>query len=124
MSSYAPSLEDVRAWNGANLGFRHVAIERSVFPTAIFDAGVPERAESVKVSEEYFPLYGILPVRGRPFTAEDTVWNAPGVVLISHAFWRSRFAADPAVVGRVVRIDGAPAETRPSASTRCRRAPR
>jgi predicted permease len=38
------------------------------------------------------------------------VWKAPGVVLISYAFWNSRFAADPAVVGRVVRIDGVPAE--------------
>ena len=109
-SSYAPSLEDVRAWSAANIGFRHIAIERSVFPTAIFDAGTPERAESVKVSEEYFPLYGISPVRGRLFTAADMVWQAPGVVLISHAFWNSRFAADPAAVGRVVRVDGVPAE--------------
>ncbi|HET9272560.1 MAG TPA: ABC transporter permease, partial [Vicinamibacterales bacterium] len=109
-SSYAPSLEDVRAWNAANVGFRHIAIERSVFPDPIFDAGVPERMESVKVNEEYFPLYGISPVRGRLFTAADTVWKAPGVVLISYAFWNSRFAADPAVIGRVVRIDGVPAE--------------
>jgi predicted permease len=109
-SRYAPSLEDVRAWNAANAGFQHIAIERSVFPTAIFDAGTPERAESVKVSEEYFPLYGISPVRGRLFTAADMVWKAPGVVLISHAFWNSRFAADASVIGRVVRVDGEPAE--------------
>jgi predicted permease len=110
VSSYAPSLADVRAWNAADAGFRHIAIERSVFPNGIFDTGVPERTESVKVSEEYFPLYEVSPVRGRLFTAADMVWNAPGVVLISHAFWNSRFAADPAVVGRLVRVDGAPAE--------------
>ncbi len=110
MTTFAPSLDDVRAWNAANAGFGHIAIERSVFPTGIFDAGVPERAESVKVSEEYFPLYGILPVTGRLFTAADTVWNAPGVVLLSHAFWISRFAADPGVIGRIVRVEGVPAE--------------
>ena len=110
MTTFAPSLEDVRAWNAANAGFRHVAIERSVFPTAIFDAGVPERADSLKVSEEFFPLYGISPLKGRLFTAADTVWKAPGVVLISCAFWTSRFAADPAAVGRIVRVEGVPAE--------------
>jgi putative ABC transport system permease protein len=109
-SDYAPSLADVRAWNAADSGVRHVAIERSVFPTGIFDAGVPERTESVKVSEEYFPLYGITPHLGRLFTAADTTWKAPGALLISYAFWHSRFGADPAVVGRVVRMDGQPAE--------------
>jgi predicted permease len=110
MSRFAPSLQDVRAWNGATIGFTHLAIERSVFPMDIFDAGVPERVESLKVSENYFPLFGISPVRGRMFAAADVVYGAPGVLLISHAYWNSRFAADPAAVGRVVRMDGIPAE--------------
>ncbi len=109
-SNFAPSFDDVRVWNSTDSGVRHVAIERSVFPNAIFDAGVPERVESIKVSEEYFPLYGISPLRGRLLTEADTTWKAPGVLLISYAFWHSRFAADPAVVGRVVRMDGVPTE--------------
>lgn len=110
LSNYAPSLADVRAWNAASVGFRHIAIERSVFPMEIFDAGVPERVESLKVSEDYFPLFGISPVRGRVFTVADVVHGAPGVVLISYGYWNSRFAADPAAVGRVVRMAGIPAE--------------
>jgi predicted permease len=109
-SSFAPSLDDVRAWNATNSGVQHVAVERSVFPRGIFDAGTPERVESVKVTEDYFPLFGISPSKGRLFTAADVAWKAPGVVLISNAFWHSRFAADPAAVGRVVRMDGVPAE--------------
>jgi putative ABC transport system permease protein len=110
MGRYAPSLQDVRAWNAAKIGFSHIAIERSVFPTGIFDAGIPERVESIKVCENYFPLYGISPVRGRLLTAADVVHGAPGVVLISYAFWNSRFGADSSAVGRVIRMDGVPAE--------------
>jgi putative ABC transport system permease protein len=107
-STAAPSLNDVRVWNAANAEVNHVAIRQTVFPNPIFDAGVPERVESIRVSEEYFRLLGVTPRLGRLFDAADVTADAPGVVLISHAFWRSRFGDDSAIVGRLVGIDGVP----------------
>ena len=50
------------------------------------------------------------PRLGRPFTAEEDRPGAAPVVLLGDGLWRSRFGADPGVVGRVVEIDRARVE--------------
>ncbi|MEZ5316422.1 MAG: ADOP family duplicated permease [Vicinamibacterales bacterium] len=58
------------------------------------------------VSGTYFDLVGAPPLMGRPLApADDRPGTAP-VVVISETMWRSRFAADPAIVGRAVRLNG------------------
>jgi len=68
--------------------------------------GGPERVTAVRVTEGFFDLLGVRPYAGRYFTADECVWNGPRVAVLSHAFWRSRFAADPNVVGRAIRLSG------------------
>src|SRR5690606_14046420 len=61
------------------------------------------------VSEDYFRVLGVEPARGRAFQPEELA--APGsgpVAVLSHAFWRSRFGGDPAVLGRTFRMNGVP----------------
>ena len=57
------------------------------------------------------------PMIGRTFTARRTCRNGPNVVVLGHALWSRRYAADPGIVGRTSRSTAAP--TRSSAS--CRR---
>src|SRR5262249_1188888 len=45
-----------------------------------------------------------------PFGAADAIPGAPDVALLSDATWRRRFAADPRVIGRTVRLDDRPVE--------------
>ncbi len=54
-----------------------------------------------------FPALGLDALRGRGFTIEDDRSNAD-VIVLSERFWRSRFQADPAVVGRSLSLDGQP----------------
>ena len=63
------------------------------------------------VSGNFFGLLGVQPHLGRLLTVDDDVTGcgAPGVVL-SHAFWRREFGADPAVVGRRISVSGRPLE--------------
>ena len=56
---------------------------------------------------------------GRTFSAGEDVRNGPNVVVLGHALWSRRYAADPGIVGRTIQINGA-APTRSPAS--CRRA--
>ena len=44
------------------------------------------------------------PLLGRPIVAEDEQPNAPDVVVIGHDLWQARFAGDPAIVGRTIRL--------------------
>ena len=65
--------------------------------------------ERVRASADLFETFGIEPMLGRRFAPEEFSSGRDNVVLISHTFWQQRFGADPAVVGRSLRIDGAAA---------------
>ena len=66
-----------------------------------------EFAATAAVSENYFSVLGVAALRGRTFKAEDTSSLAAfPLVLISENYWQKRFARDPAVLGKTVRLNG------------------
>lgn len=65
-----------------------------------------ERLRGMSVSTDFFPLLGTGAALGRTFLPEETRPGGPEVAIISHECWQSRFASDPAIIGRQVRIDG------------------
>jgi putative ABC transport system permease protein len=72
--------------------------------------GEPERLQALLVSHEFFPLLGVAPLVGRTIAPDDDRPDAPRVVVLSHALWQRRFNADPAVVGRIIRLNEEPNE--------------
>jgi predicted permease len=68
----------------------------------------PRRVQAAFVSAEFFPLLGVGAARGRTLRSEENVPGADRVVVVSDALWRSRFGADPSLVGRTVTLDGEP----------------
>ncbi len=70
-------------------------------------SGEPQRLSAVPVSQNFFPLLGVQPELGRQFSADECKWNGPKAVILSHGLWERRFASDPAVVGRAIRLDDA-----------------
>ena len=68
----------------------------------------PRRVNSAIVTSELMPVLGVAPIRGRQFTRDDTLPGAEDVAILSQEIWQTAFAADEAVVGRVLRIDGVP----------------
>jgi predicted permease len=69
-------------------------------------AGEPERLLSARVSSSLFPTLGVWPAMGRPFAAGEDLYGGPRIVILSDGFWRRRFGADPAVIGRNIQLDG------------------
>ena len=70
----------------------------------------PERVEALEVSAATLPLLRVQPVLGRLFSAEDDVPGAPLRVVLTHGYWQRRFGGAENVVGRMLQIDGRPAE--------------
>jgi putative ABC transport system permease protein len=68
----------------------------------------PETVQSALVSEGFFDILGIRPHLGRTFTPEDHVAGRSQVVVLTHGLWQRRFGADPAVLGRVLRLSDQP----------------
>jgi predicted permease len=69
----------------------------------------PEQIDGEMVSAGYFAVLRVAPSMGRAFRAEeDTVAGAHPVAIISDRLWRRRFAAEPAIVGRMLRVSDVP----------------
>ncbi|HKQ98110.1 MAG TPA: ABC transporter permease [Candidatus Polarisedimenticolia bacterium] len=75
---------------------------------ALAGSGEPERVFGTSVTTAIFDVLGARPAIGRGFVAGDGVAGAPGVVVLSDALWRRRFAADPSIVGKPVVVDAQP----------------
>ena len=69
-----------------------------------------ERVEAEMVSGNYFSLLGVKPAIGRLFNSaeDDQVYQGHPVVVLSHGYWESRFARDPAVVGKKILVNDYP----------------
>jgi putative ABC transport system permease protein len=68
-----------------------------------------ENQDAEIVSGNYFQLLGLQPTLGRLLTPQDdTAKNGNPQLILSYAYWKSRFAASPAVAGQTVRINGHP----------------
>jgi putative ABC transport system permease protein len=76
---------------------------RSWQPTLVVDQA--ERLDGMRVSWNYFELLGVAPALGRTFTPADDHPDRYRVVVLSDALWRRRFGADPAVIGRALRMN-------------------
>ena len=71
--------------------------------------GQPEIASAQRVSGGFFAVLGVNALLGRTITEEDDkVPGAHPVVVISHHYWRRRFASDPAIVGKSISVNGHP----------------
>jgi macrolide transport system ATP-binding/permease protein len=75
---------------------------------ALAPGSLVETEETVRlmletVSANYFDVLGVVAAQGRALTSTDEDGSA--VAVISHSLWQSRFGADPAAVGRSVRLN-------------------
>ncbi len=68
--------------------------------------GQAENLRATRVSSNLLPMLGVKPALGRGFRSEDDGRRVEPVVLISDALWRRRYAADQAVIGRTLPLDG------------------
>jgi putative ABC transport system permease protein len=95
-------------WAQRNESFQAIG---AVIPnTGSMVMSTPDGAEPVPrqwVTMGIFDALGIAPVAGRTFTAADDAEGA-NVAVLSESFWRTRFAADPGIVGQSMRFDGEP----------------
>src|SRR5246127_3280088 len=63
----------------------------------------PERAYIANVSANYFDVLGIKPLLGRSFLAEEET-RPDSVVVLGYSLWKTRYAEDPAIVGKSIEI--------------------
>jgi len=65
----------------------------------------PEPISYAAVSANYFSVLGVSPQLGRAFVAGEDEPGHDHILILSHGLWERRFAADPSIVGRPVRLN-------------------
>jgi putative ABC transport system permease protein len=65
-------------------------------------SGDPARISVMKVADGFFDLFGADPQIGRLFVAGDQTENQGRAAVLSDAFWRTHFGADPGVIGQTI----------------------
>jgi putative ABC transport system permease protein len=80
--------------------------------------GPAEQIMVAYTTQNFFDLLGVTPFRGRTFEDADAFEVdpqsfaspnpdlPPGTVVLTHAFWQSRFGGDPGILGRTIMLDG------------------
>jgi putative ABC transport system permease protein len=71
--------------------------------------GEPKNTFAAQVTPSFFSTLGIKPALGRDFLEGEMREDGPSVTILTDAFWRTEFGADPKVIGRVIHLDGKPA---------------
>src|SRR3954469_22431813 len=106
-SSIASSPPDFYRLRETSHGFAAVA---ALYRKAVNVTGgqEPQRVRAIVASSDLLPVLGVAPALGRGFALDDERWGSHRVALLGNGMWRSRFGADPAIVGRAISIDGQP----------------
>src|SRR5271170_4858465 len=68
----------------------------------------PEQVQGIHVSADYFAMFGAPVIAGRTFTATEDSPHGGHVTVLSYGLWKSRFGANPGIVGSTIQLDGQP----------------
>lgn len=66
----------------------------------------PERVEALITNANYFTILGVHAELGRTYVPADALPGFSEPLVISDAYWRRAFGADPKVLGTKIRLDG------------------
>jgi predicted permease len=97
---------DFRDWRNQCHSFDAMAAHTlsAMNTTTLLGQGEPENVHGAMATSNLFPTMGVEPILGRSFTdAEERVKQK--VAVISEGLWRRKFAADPAIAGKQIRLD-------------------
>ena len=81
----------------------------SMAPVGVDTAGKASTAWTYEASGNYFDVLGVQPLLGRFFHSSDEHgFNGSPYVVLTYAYWHSRFQGDPGVIGRIIQVNKHP----------------
>src|SRR6201999_1522349 len=100
-----PPIAELNDWLKANHSFQDISLTSDTERASIAGVGEPGQISVQNVTPNYFSLMGAKPRMGRIFFAEEMQDKSISVVL-SDTFWRTKFNADPQVLGKTFLTEG------------------
>ena len=100
------SAANARDWRAITSTLEDLALVRNIGNFNLVGRGEPECLQGALISSNLISVLGVTPMIGRGFAEHEDDIGHEGVVLLSYALWRSRFASDPSVIGQTVSLNG------------------
>ena len=97
--------KDYMEWRDQNRVFGDTAAFRGQ-PTNLTGVGEPLRLNGATITASLLHVLDVNPALGRAFALEEEAAGHNRVVLLGDRLWRSRFGANPAVLGKAIKLDG------------------
>jgi predicted permease len=69
---------------------------------------LPEQVDAAWCTGNFLSLLGVQPALGRGFIADDDRPGATATAVLAASFWKRRYGADPAIVGKTIMLDAKP----------------
>jgi len=91
------------AWRSRARAFEALALVQAP-PLNVMGGSGAEQVSRLQTTEDLFRVFGVAPVLGRAFTADDTRPGSSPVAMLGYGFWRRWFVGDPRVLGRGLRV--------------------
>jgi putative ABC transport system permease protein len=92
-------------WKTQNQSFADMAASQESSFNLTGD-GEPERVAAYSVNANFFPLFGVQPLLGRTFSAEEDRPGANKVAVLSYSLWQSRYGGDRQILNRDIQLNG------------------
>src|SRR5690348_7306276 len=68
--------------------------------------GHPQKIQAFRISANLFEMLGVQPQLGRTFVGEEEQPGKDQEIILGHALWQQRYASDPQILGRNIKVDG------------------
>jgi putative ABC transport system permease protein len=108
-NSDVTSIPKFNVWREQTQAFDSVAAYEFGGPGINLTGGDrPEQIQGIRVSADYFRVFGAPMTIGRTFSAEEDRPGGPAVAVISSGLWRSRYGGDPGIINRTIDVGGEP----------------
>jgi putative ABC transport system permease protein len=92
-------------WVSQNHVFSEMAASRG-WRGSLSAGDRPEQVRGAMTTPSFFPLFGVDPILGRGLELSDARPGNDHVVVLGYGLWQRYFAADRAIVGRDIRLNG------------------
>lgn len=90
-------------WRSRARSFEALALVQAP-PLNVMGSSGAEQISRLTTTEDIFRVFGVSPVMGRGFSANDTRPGGGQVVVLGYGFWQRWFGGDPGVLGRRLRV--------------------
>jgi putative ABC transport system permease protein len=101
-------LHDYLDWRDQQSVFQEMSAHTGFAANLSGEEGPAQRYRGVRLTASTFDLLGVRPFMGRAFTPEDDFLIDQHIVILSYHVWEQRYASDPDIIGRTIRVNATP----------------